>query len=158
MIYVYCDVGVKNFCYLVVKKHSNILLEFIEFDIKEFSVKDVISDVLDMLEDLMERYEIIKFGIELQNFRNTRCVKIETVIATYLTLKNIHFNRIQAQTKLRRLNITTSSYSKRKKEAILKGEELIKQHEYSKIIDKISTLKKKDDLYDCILMAIVDLL
>jgi hypothetical protein len=97
--------------------------------------------------------------IESQNFRNTTCVRVETVILTYLTIRKIPFKKVHPYRKLKLLGINSPSYSVRKKNIVSFGEETISSCLYNEEIkQKIENLKKKDDFYDCLLMAITELL
>jgi hypothetical protein len=159
MVFIFCDVGIKNFCYIIVDKAANnSTIDFLDFEIKEFNIKNLIRDVLDLIEELYEKYIIQHFYIELQSFHNARCSKIETVLATYLTEHGLSFSRVRAQDKLKKHDITTKNYVMRKKEAIRIGEIELQKHSYGCITEKINSLKKKDDFYDCVLMAVTELI
>lgn len=151
-MFLFCDIGTKNFCYLICDEKKEIL----NFEILNFE-KDTINSVLRFLQSL-STYSFTSVFIEAQIFKNAKCLRIETVIATYLTLNKIPFKLVQASKKYRLLGFSSHDYRLRKKFVVEKGAEMLKDAVTSDDIrQRIKDLKKKDDVYDCILMMFTEL-
>lgn len=151
--HIFLDIGTKNFCFL----KCNIIednLRVIDFDLIELKTP-IVTSIISVLDALGPS----NFYIELQNRRNIQCIKIETMIETYLTLKNLPFKKVHPNKKLKILNLCSTSYYTRKKSVVSAGRKMIKKAIISQTLsEKIEGLKKKDDFYDCYLMAITELL
>lgn len=147
---IFCDIGIKNFCYMSCEFNEKIT-------IKNFEILQFVSTGLKLIKELnnfIEKFENVNcFYIESQIYFNTKCVRIESILQSLLFSKGIKFEKINAKRKLILFNIGTKSYSKRKRSCIKLGEELIKLT-INECEEKIKTLTKKDDFYDCVLMAI----
>lgn len=155
MCSIFFDLGVKNFCYLICEIVDN-ELKIIDFSL--VNLKNLIHDVILLLNNLTEQYKFQNIFVESQNYHNTKCIKIETVILTYLTLNNLPFKKVIPSKKLKLLNIDSTSYSIRKKGVVNLGEKILSCTPLPKNLnEKLINLKKKDDFYDCFLMAITEL-
>ena len=152
----FCDIGIKHFCYLICNQQKKIF----DFETLAFS-RNTTTSVIDLFEKIREIYQLENVFIESQIFKNASCLKIETIISTYLTLKNIPFKMVQSSKKYRVLEMDSEKkkiYRERKKFVVEKGEELLKKTEVEKtVVDKIQQLKKKDDFYDCVLMMFTEI-
>jgi hypothetical protein len=168
--YVFFDIGMKHFCFLVCELikpplsesvHQTSDLKIVDFQV--LALTNYITDTISLLHRLQGLPQA-HWYIESQNYKNTRCVKIETVIVTFASLKKISFTKVQPYKKLKILDIDSSSYNKRKSGVVAIGEKIVGKLASSNdlcpqhIMGKIQQLKKKDDFYDCILMAVTELL
>lgn len=158
--YMICDVGTKNFCYLIVSvDDATKILTFVAFEIVVFNTKALVADVVATMERVCDTYPLTRVYIELQVWKNNMCSKIETIQSTFLYLRQIQYKKVTAQSKLKLFNITTSTYSVRKAEAVRIGKELLLAHTCTnEVIVRLESLKKKDDFYDCVLMAVTELI
>lgn len=148
----FIDIGIKNFCYLTVEVNDNVL-SLCSFE--KLQVNNI-SEVVSLMDNLVEESE--KFYIESQNYKNTKCVRLESAIITYCIVHKLAYTGIKAKKKIKMLNIDTSNYYRRKKGVVSKGEELLKRCTVSEeLLTQISELSKKDDFYDCFLMAFTEL-
>jgi Poxvirus A22 protein. len=155
----FCDVGIKNFCFLICELKDKLTL--VTFDLIELASPLKIREIIDLLDLIYKNYQIETFYIESQNFKNTKCIRVETAIITYLNLYNYKFKRVQPKKKLTKLSIDSTSYTSRKKGVVNIGEKMLYQDNIvvsEELNTKISALRKKDDFYDCFLMAITELL
>lgn len=153
-LFLFCDIGVKNFCYLICDQQKKIL----DFETEVNFEKDTINSVIDYMEKICDAYPLRCVFIESQIFKNVKCLRIETVISTYLTLKNVSFKLVQSSRKYNLLGFASQNYRKRKKFVVEKGEEMLKTMQVSEQLkEKIDSLKKKDDFYDCVLMMCTEL-
>jgi hypothetical protein len=121
--YVFFDIGMKHFCFLICEctqsEHEPSGLKIVDFQL--LALKNYISDTL----SLLQRLPRVRWYIESQNYKNTRCVKIETVIVTFASLKKISFTKVQPYKKLKILDIDSSSYKKRKSGVVAIGEKIV---------------------------------
>jgi hypothetical protein len=148
---IYCDVGLKNFCYILIQRPVTLL----DFEICSFQKSTVLEEVCALLEKLIQK-GVTVVNVERQLAVNTLCLKIETAIKTFCILKNITFKSISAKEKNSHL-MKTCSYYQRKKQIVLLGLKLLENITYENEIvrTKVQTLingKKKDDFFDCICM------
>jgi Poxvirus A22 protein. len=152
-MFVFFDIGVKNFCYFRCKVTDK-KLELINFEVVKLQ-NPLTESVIKLLDDLKENEF---FFVEIQNYRNTKCIKIETIIITYLIIHALPHKRVSPFRKIKLLQLDSSSYTKRKNAIISYGEKIVNNVIKSNAIkQKIENLKKKDDFYDCLLMAITEL-
>jgi hypothetical protein len=143
-----CDIGTKNFCYILCKDKV-----LIDFEIVQFDKKKLIEQVINM----MTMLDIDKCFVENQVFSNTVCIKIQTIIETYCHMNKIYCKKVSPTKKFNVLNIDHSSYDIRKKNSVKYGTEYINKMNLDQdLLEKINRLKKKDDFYDCILMMITE--
>lgn len=153
-MYLFFDIGVKNFCYFLCKITDE-KLEIIDFQIIDLK-NDTIKSVINLLDNL-PRPE--KYFVEIQNYRNTKCIKIETVIITYLSINKLKFKKVHSFRKIKMLKLNSSSYHIRKKSVIELGERLLPSSLMSDSLkEKVNGLSKRDDFFDCFLMALTELL
>jgi len=144
---VFIDPGIVNCCFLLYDNENSTVHDFF---IK--SVKDV-SICYDILEKLLPVIKSIH--VEKQVSKNTKCLKIEAAINTFCLCNKLIFELINARLKTVLLNIPKStSYYNRKKKIVEFGTILLD----NKTIlydnrEKINNLEKKDDFFDCLLMA-----
>ena len=83
--------------------------------------------------------------------KNKKCKRLENHIESYCEIKKIIFKRINPKTKFKKLNEERpKEYYHRKKKSIEIGMRLISEN---KIQCPEILFKKKDDLFDCILMG-----
>ncbi len=143
-----CDVGTKNFCYILGEKK-----ELYNFEIVQFNKKKILQEVF----NLLERLKFDECLIENQVYNNTTCIKIQTIIEAYCFINKIKCKKVSPKKKFTVLNLEHDTYRKRKQNSIKYGEEIIKTMTISdELREKISNLKKKDDFYDCLLMMLTD--
>lgn len=155
-MFVFFDIGIKNFCYLICKLHNE-KLEIIDFEIVSLT-QPLIASTIFLLDKITSLPDIEKYFIELQNYRNVKCIKIETAIETYLRINRLYFAKVHPFKKLKSLGIFSSSYFIRKKRVVEHGEKFLTHVVLSqKVSSKLSELKKKDDFFDCFLMAITEI-
>jgi Holliday junction resolvasome RuvABC endonuclease subunit len=161
MFNIFCDLGTKNFCYLVCSKEDNITtlidMEIILFK-KHTNKAKLITEVIKLISDLVEKYSDSKFFIESQHHNNIKCLKIEYIILTYLQTNNLKFKSVSPKSKFKILDITYTNYHNRKKQVVKYGKELLENSEniINNIQEKIEKLEKLDDFYDCFLMCITE--
>lgn len=153
-----CDVGTKNFCYILFdnEKYAGRLPchPVIDFEIVEFDKKNLVSSVVEKMKAL-PFHECL---IESQIFGNAACVKIQTIIETYCVINDIECTSVPAVRKFKILSIPKpTKYSDRKKIVIEYGSNVIEKYATPVIRDRVDKLQKKDDFYDCLLMAISEL-
>jgi len=144
---VYVDIGLKNFCYII---HNN--LEIIDFNI--ITLKDSMLSIVKTLNDFVKSLNV-HWYIESQIKRNTRCVKIQTILQTIILLNNQKYEMIQPKMKYKIFSTTGMKYYQRKKWVIEEGTKYLNKLKISQeILTKINLLIKKDDFFDCIMMIV----
>ena len=152
-MFCFIDIGTKNFCYIICTKEKEQLYIY-DFDVIKIS-KNTIDSTISFLYSMKN---IDSYYIEKQVSKNTKCKIIETVIITYCKLKNINFNSVNAKGKNKLLKDGSQNYYFRKKDIVKTGEKYLESIIKSdNIKKKITELTKKDDFYDCLLMALTEL-
>jgi len=137
---IFIDIGIKNFCWLKYNYTDNSIKSFDIIEIKS------ISDITKLLDTFNN-----PINIELQISKNTKCKRYEYHIESYCEIKKISYNKINPKNKFKLINeICPKQYYKRKKRIIEIGNNLIAEN---KIKCPEIPFKKKDDIFDCILMA-----
>lgn len=137
---IFIDIGIKNFCWLKYDCENNHVISFDIIEVKS------ISDITKLLDTFD-----IPINIELQISKNIKCKRYEYHIESYCEIKNILFKKINPKNKFKLLNeICPKQYRKRKNKIIEIGNKLISE---KKITCPDICFKKKDDIFDCILMA-----
>jgi len=137
---IFIDIGTKNFCWL---KYNCIENSVEIFDIIEIKSISDLTKLLDTFD--------VPINIELQISKNTKCKRFEYHIESYCEIKNISFIKINPKNKFKLMNeLCPKQYYKRKKKIIEIGNKLISEN---KIKCPEIIFKKKDDIFDCILMA-----
>ncbi len=153
MVQVICDVGVKNFCYVVFDKSTNTM---IDFDVCSFRKKNFIQDLLALWLVIKDRFSPTTIYMEQQLLTNILCQKMETATLAFAVLNSIEFRRVPAKQKFTRLQIPYTDYTDRKKKSIKVGKEMFESQVVASqaIRDRVSALVKQDDFFDCVLMAL----
>lgn len=160
MNYIFLDIGIKNFCYLVCNIDSNIITlnNTGIIEIKNTNKNKLIKEVIQIIKDLL--IPDLYFCIESQPFQNPKCQKIEYIILTYCESMGYNYKSINPKDKYKILNIKYSNYYDRKKKVVIYGEKILNEKKYknyniqNNIEHKISNFSKLDDFYDCFLMCI----
>lgn len=155
-MYLSIDPGKNNFGYCIVNDGFDI----IEWDVIHW--KNII-DLVDLLDIIIEEYELETILIEQQPINNIQMYKVMNYLEMYFTTKKIKTKIQSAKSKLKKyqkeylellskckIQNRGAQYRIRKKLSIIKCRELIKDQQ-QEWIDKFENEKKKDDLSDCYL-------
>ena len=137
---IFIDIGIKNFCWLKYDYKENRVDSFDIIEIKS------ISDITKLLDTFNN-----PINIELQISKNNKCKRYEYHIESYCEIKKISFKKINPNNKFKTMNeICPKKYYQRKNKIIEMGNKLISEN---KIKCPEILFTKKDDIFDCILMA-----
>lgn len=137
---IFIDVGTKNFCWIKYDCKEHIVDSFDIIEVKSISE---LSKVLDTFN--------CPINVETQMDKNKKCKRFENHIESYCEIKKILFKKINPKNKFKKLNEERpKDYYYRKKKSIEIGTKLISEN---KIKCPEITFKKKDDIFDCILMG-----
>lgn len=158
-MYLSIDPGKNNFGYCIVNEE----IEIIEWDVIHW--KNII-DLVDLLDIVIDEYDLEKVVIEQQPIQNSQMYKIMNYLEMYFTTKKIKTKIQSAKLKLKyykeeydellskcKTQNLGAKYRTRKKLSIIKCRELIKD-EKQEWIDKFENEKKKDDLSDSYLQIL----
>ena len=148
-----CDPGMINFCYAVIQDAS-----VTDFNISKIRRCAVISDTVALIKEAIEKHAPDEIIVELQLWRNKACKEIEIAIRCACCVLNIACRAMSARTKFKVLGMAIpSKHRERKKAMVNEVEKRLAENQLSltpDVLDKYRSLKKKDDLCDCIMMGL----
>lgn len=138
-----------NFCWIL---YDNITNKIENYELSQINNVKECCNILIKIKSLNAN----KIFIERQLSKNLKCYKYQTVIETFCILNNILYDFINPKNKFKKMKVNIEDikkYKKRKDKSIELGYKLIKENLIYIDVDKVNKLPKKDDLFDCILMA-----
>ena len=154
MVHLFCDPGIKNFCYVIFDKCHNSIIDYKLIDL----TKNYFDNLLNLLKELNNIYQLKSIHVEHQYY-NKKCANIQLICKVYAALNNINYHCISPSLKFKRLNKIYNipipkTKTERKKFASNYNSKLLTENQ----INDINTWKKKDDIYDVILMIETDII
>ncbi len=148
-----CDPGVINFCYAVLQDTL-----VTDFNISKIRRCAVIPDTVALIREAIEKHAPDEIIVELQLWRNKACKEMEIAIRCACCVFDIACRAMSARTKFNVLGMAIpSKHRERKKAMVNEVERRLAESLLSlapDVLDRYRSLKKKDDLCDCIMMGL----
>lgn len=147
-----CDVGTVNFCYLLFDEQTQMV---IDFELTQLDKKRLVASTLELLARIATFDGCI---IERQVATNQTCVKVQTAIECFCHHNGIRYTVVPAARKFAQLGVERPpKYQDRKRASVDYGSRVLPSVASPEIIARVALLKKKDDFFDCLLMALGEL-
>lgn len=175
MLIISFDIGIKNLAYCIMdsEKKSIIETELIDLKCKKQNIQNIIDATLELLDDIFNKLDTTqKIHVIIESQMISSMKAIQTVINVFFKMYkkyenlDIETKYISAKNKLALINkfkdeyvhddkIMSSQYKQNKVDSIHFGKWLL-THKYPHpdLLNKIELMKKKDDIFDTILMCI----
>lgn len=151
-MHIICDVGTKHFCYLLFDEQEGRVRDFAVAQLDDR--RGVVAAVF----DLLDAHRFDGAIVEQQVRANSVCVRIQTAIECYCYAKRIPYRSVPAARKFAQLSIVKpKAYSARKRASVKYGSSVLAELADGETTRRVEALNKKDDFYDCLLMAIGEL-
>jgi hypothetical protein len=175
MLIISFDIGIKNLAYCIMdsEKESIIETELIDLKCKKQNIQNIIDATLELLDDIFSKLDTTqKIHVIIESQMISSMKAIQTVINVFFKIHkkyeslDIESKYISAKNKLSLIDkfkneyiqddkIMSSQYKQNKVDSIHFGTWLlIHKYPHPGLLNKIKIMKKKDDIFDAILMCI----
>jgi hypothetical protein len=175
MLIISFDIGIKNLAYCIMDSiNVNIIeAELVDLKCKKGNIQNIIDATLELLDDIFSKLDTTqKIHVIIESQMTSLMKAIQTVINVFFKMYkkyeslDIETKYISARNKLSLINkykdeyvqddnIQSNQYKQNKVDSIHFGTWLlIHKYPHPELLNKIKTLKKKDDIFDTILMCI----